>query len=224
MSATTERNRVEYEHIIRTWLDGNNDVLLLLRGENKTNLRGLRKVMRRPRLEQTTFVNEDGETKTLSEYQVDELQAIDSFWNHCQNWLGPPSIVGAVDITTTTREEFLSFLGHHGDLVNNPVQLDPDLMIRSYEMRTRNPVNNSNNNNRPRSNSGSSRSTSPTTRRTVNHLLVQFLKKKRQLTDYTMTLKDVMQWSEWDCQLRAIAHTHGVDKVLNPLYSPVSLP
>jgi len=119
MSAATERNRVEYEHIIQRWLDANNDVQLLLRGENKTNLRGLRKVMRRPRLEQTTFVNEDGETKTLSEDQVDELQAIDSFWNHCQNWLGPPSLVGAVDITTSTREDFLSFLGHHGDLVNN---------------------------------------------------------------------------------------------------------
>ena len=112
MSSATERNRVEYEHIIQNWLDANNDVQLLLRGENKTNLRGLRKVMRRPRLEQTTFVNEDGETKTLSEDQVDELQAIDSFWNHCQNWLGPPSLVGAVDITTSTREDFLSFLGH----------------------------------------------------------------------------------------------------------------
>ena len=62
MSSATERNRVEYEHIIQSWLGANNDVLLLLRGENKTNLRGLRKIMRRPRLEQTTFVNEDGET------------------------------------------------------------------------------------------------------------------------------------------------------------------
>jgi len=30
-----------------------------------------------------------------------------------------------------------------------------------------------------------------------------------------------MQWSEWDRQLRALVHTHGVEKVLNPLYSPV---
>ena len=30
-----------------------------------------------------------------------------------------------------------------------------------------------------------------------------------------------MQWPEWDRQLRALAYTHGVEKVLNHLYSPV---
>ena len=36
-----------------------------------------------------------------------------------------------------------------------------------------------------------------------------------------MSLDDVMQWAEWDRQLRALAYTHGVEKVLNHLYSPV---
>ena len=147
MSSTTIRHQEEYNHIFHTWLDSNNDVQLLLRGENNTNLRGLRKVMRRPRLEQTTFKDEGGNTKTLSEDLVDELQAIDSFWNFCQNWFGPPSLVGAVDITTTTREDFLSFLGHHGDLINNPIQLDPDLMLKVYKMKTGSSNNNNNNNN-----------------------------------------------------------------------------
>ena len=70
-------------------------------------------VMRRPRLQETTFVNDDGESKTLSDDQVDELKAIDSFWNCSQNWHGPPAVAGHVDITTTTREDFLTFLGHH---------------------------------------------------------------------------------------------------------------
>ena len=60
--------------------------------------------MRRPRLEQTTFQDENGDTKTLNEDQVDELQAIDSFWNYCQNWFGPPALVGSVDITTTHQK------------------------------------------------------------------------------------------------------------------------
>jgi len=36
-----------------------------------------------------------------------------------------------------------------------------------------------------------------------------------------MSLDDVMQWPEWDRQLSALAHTHGVEKILNHLYSPV---
>ena len=222
MSSTTIRQQEEYQHLTQVWLDANNDVLLLLRGENKTNLGGLRSVMRRPRLQQTTtFVNADGESKNLSDVQIDELRAIDSFWNYLQNWHGPPALAGNVDITTATREDFLTFLGRHDDLENNPILEDNDLMIRSYALRTQSQSNN-NNNNRTRSNSPrSSRSTSPTTRRAVNHLLVQFLKKKRPITDYTMSLADVMQWPEWDRQLRALAYTHDVEEVLNHLYSPV---
>ena len=91
-------------------------------------------------------------------------------------------------------------------------------------MRTRvqdNNNNNNNNNNRSRSNSqGSSCSTSPTVRRVVNQLLIQFNKGKRPLTEYTMSLEDIMQWPEWDRQLDALAHAHGVEKVLIHLYSP----
>ena len=220
MSSTTVRQNEEYLHLTQVWLDANSDVLLLLRGENKTNLRGLRSVMRRPRLQQTTFVNADGENKTLSQDQIDELRAIDSFWNHLQNWHGPPSIAGEVDITAISREDFLSFLGRHDDLENNPVLEDNDLMIRSYALRTQSQSDNSNNN-RTRSNSPrSSRSTSPTARRVTNHLLAQFLKGKRPLTDYSMLLENIMQWSEWDRQLDALAHAHGVENVLNPLYTP----
>jgi len=215
MSSTTVRQQEEYQHLTQVvWLDANNDVLLLLRGENKTNLRGMRSVMRRPRLQQTTFVNADGESKNLSDVQIDELRAIDSFWNYLQNWHGPPAIAGNVDITTATREDFLTFIGRHGDLENNPdpVLEDNDLMIRSYALRTQSQSNNSNNN-RTRSNSPrSSRSTSPTVRRVTNHLLVQFLKKKRPLTDYSMLLEDIMQWPEWDRQLDALAHAHMVWK------------
>jgi len=117
--------------------------------------------VRRPGLElgDITFANEGGEDSTLSDDQVEELKAIDSFWNYNQNWYGPPAVAGHVDITTTTREDFLTFIGHHSDLENNPVLPNNDLMIRSYEMRTRTQGNN--NNNRSRSSSpGSSRSAS----------------------------------------------------------------
>ena len=36
-----------------------------------------------------------------------------------------------------------------------------------------------------------------------------------------MLLEDALQWPEWDRQLRALVHTHGVEDVLNHLYSPV---
>ena len=67
MASTTIRQQEEYQHIIWVWLGSDNDVQLLLRGENKTNLCGLRSVMRRPRLQQTTFVGDNGESKTLSD-------------------------------------------------------------------------------------------------------------------------------------------------------------
>jgi len=43
--ATTERHRVYYDHIVQVWLNpdpDSNDILCLLRGENKTNLRLLK--------------------------------------------------------------------------------------------------------------------------------------------------------------------------------------
>jgi len=229
--AAQERNRVYYDHITRVWLNPDpesNDIECLLRSETKTNLRLLNTFVRTPGLQlgNMTFVDEDGDETTLSDEQVYELKASMSFHNYNQNWYGPPTSAGHYDISTTTRDDFLSFVADHDDLDNNPIEEDIDLRIRSYEMRMRiqgNNNNNNNNNNRTRSNSrGSSRSASPTTRRAVNHLLVQFLKKKRPQTDYTMSLDNVMQWSEWDRQLRAVVHTQGLEKVLEPLYSPVA--
>ena len=220
---STERNRVYYDHIVFTWLNSNpdsNDIDCLLRGESQTNLRSLKSLVRRPRLElgSITFVNDQGVNSTLSDDQARELKGVISFLNHNQNWYGPTITAGHFDITTTTRDDFLSFIEDHDDLENNPVLPDNDIMIKAYEMRMRvhdnNNNNNSNsNNNRTRSNSPrSSRSTSPTVRRVTNHLLVQFLKEKRPLTDYSMPLEDIMQWPEWDRQLDALAHAHMVWK------------
>ena len=225
--AATERNRVYYDHIVEEWLNpspDSHDILCLLRGENKTNLRLLKTFVRKPGLElgNITFANDQGVDSTLSDDQVRELKAIISFLNHNQNWYGPTATAGYFDITTTTRDDFLSFIADHDDLENNPILPDDDTRIKAYEMRMRVHDNINNNNNRPRNNSrGSSRSRSPTTRRVVNHLLAEFRKKKRPQADYTMLLEDVMQWSEWDRQLRALVHTHGVEDVLNHLYSPV---
>ena len=66
MASSTVRQQVKYQHIVQVWLGSDNDISLLLRGENKTNLRDLRSVMRRPRLMDTTFTNEDGEEQNLS--------------------------------------------------------------------------------------------------------------------------------------------------------------
>jgi hypothetical protein len=168
---TTERHRVYYDHITQEWLDDSYDICNLLRGENKTNLCLLKTFVRRPGLQlgSITFVNNEGDDSTLSDDQVYELKAVTSFLNHNQNWYGPTAVAGYFDITTTTRDDhFLLFIAEHDDLENNPVRQDNDLMIRSYEMRTRiqdNNNNNNNNNNRSRSNSPrSSRSTSPTAR------------------------------------------------------------
>lgn len=61
-----------------------------------------------------------------------------------------------------------------------------------------------NNNNRSRSNSpGSSRSANPPARRVINHALAQFNREKRPISDYTMPLKEVMEWPEFDRQLAA---------------------
>jgi len=216
----------KFEHIKRVLLADpeSNDIDRLLRGETVTNLRKLHVFVRKPGLElgALTFVNEGGTNSTLSEEHVDELIAMRSYLTYLQNWYGPPGVVGAVNISHTTREDFMFFIHQHADqdLENDPVRPDNDLMLRAQQLRAE---TNNNNNNRTRSNSrGSSRSTSPTTRRAVNHLLVQFHKKKRPQTDYSMSLDNVMQWSEWDRQLRAVVHTQGLEKVLEPLYTPVA--
>ena len=52
--AATERNRVYYDHIVEEWLNpspDSHDILCLLRGENKTNLRLLKTFVRKPGLE-----------------------------------------------------------------------------------------------------------------------------------------------------------------------------
>jgi len=198
-----------------------NDIVHLLRGENRTNLRLLRTLVRHPGLELRgmTFINEDEDEGTLSEKHVEELLAIESFQNYMQNWYGPPAVAGTFDITTTTREDFITFMGQHSDLENNPVLPDDDLMIRSYEMRTR--AQDNNKNNLSRSNSPrSSRSTPPPPPTNMNYLLVQYNKEKRPLSDYTQHLKAVKEWSEFDRQLKALTHAHGVEKVLDEHYSP----
>jgi len=190
-------------------------------------LRLLKTFVRTPGLQlgNIIFVNDEGDDSTLSDDQVRELKAVTSFLNHNQNWYGPTAVAGHFDITATTRDDFLLFIADHDDLENNPILPNDDLMMSSYEMRTRvqdnNNNNNSNNNNRTGNNSRSSRSASPTARHAINHVLAQWLKKKKPITDYTMSLDDALQWSEWDRQLRALAYTHGVEDVLNHLYSPV---
>ena len=220
------RHQLEYQQFRFVLLADTEDTTVeyFLRNENKTNIRTLRNLIRKPGLElqNKTFPNEDGDQVKLSKIQVEELKALESYETNCQNWYGPPEIAGYFDITTTTRDDFLSFIAKHPDIENNPVLPDIDTQIKAYELRMRIQDNNNNNNTRSRNNSrGSSRSRSPTTRRVVNHLLAEFRKKKRPQADYTMLLEDVMQWSEWDRQLRALVHTHGVEDVLNHLYSPV---
>ena len=182
MSSGNQSDSQRYQHIRYTMLvdPESNDIEHLLRGENITNLRQLKTLVRRPGLVlgNKTFTDEDGEETTLSEEYVQELKAIDSFQNYCQNWYGPQRLVGKFDITTTTRDEFTAFIDQHPDLEDNPLQPDNELMIRAHALRTGPPDNN---NHRPQR----SRSTTPPPRRTMNFLLAQYNKEKRPLSDYT---------------------------------------
>ena len=164
--ATRQTDGQKYEHIKQVLLADpeSNDIDRLLRGENITNLRKLQVFVRKPglELEALTFVDEGGNrNSTLSEEHVGELIAVRSYLNYLQNWYGPPGVVGTVDISHTTREEFLFFIDQHADqdLENDPVRPDNDLMVQAQQLR----AGMDRNNTRSRSNSqGSSRSTSPT--------------------------------------------------------------
>ena len=212
-----QSDNLKYQHIRYTMLvdPESNDIEHLLRGENITNLRQLKTLVRRPGLVlgDKTFTDENGEETTLSEEHVQELKAIDSFQNYCQNWYGPQRLVGKFDITTTTRDEFTAFIDQHPDLEDNPLQPDNELMIRAHALRT-GPQDN--NNHRPQR----SRSTTPPPRRTMNFLLAQYNKEKRPLSDYTYSLLSVKAWTEFGRQLQALAHAHGVENVLDENYSP----
>ena len=140
MSSRNQSDNLKYQHIRYTLLvdPESNDIDHLLRGENITNLRQLKTLVRRPGLVlgNKTFTDEDGEETTLSEEYVQELKAIDSFQNYCQNWYGPERLVGLFDITTTTRDDFTAFIDQHPDLEANPLQPDNELMIRAHALRT----------------------------------------------------------------------------------------
>ena len=146
-----------------------------------------------------------------------------SYLTYLQNWYGPPAVAGVANIANTTREDFIFFIHQHADrdLENDPVLPDNDLMLRSQQLRAGVYTSNSNNARSRSSSRGSSRSRSPPTRRVINHALQQFSKEKRPLTDYNMPLKEIKEWPEFDRQLCAVAHTHGVDDVLDHRYSPV---
>ena len=150
MSSRNQSDSQIYQHIRYTMLvdPESNDIEHLLRGENITNLRQLKTLVRRPGLVlgNKTFTDENGEEATLSEEYVQELKAIDSFQNYCQNWYGPQRLVGQFDITTTTRDEFTAFIDQHPDLEANPLQPDNELMIRAHALRT---GHQGNNNRRP---------------------------------------------------------------------------
>ena len=175
MSLRNQSDNQKYQHIRYTMLvdPESNDIEHLLRGENITNLRQLKTLVRRPGLVlgNKTFTDEDGEETTLSEEYVQELKAIDSFQNYCQNWYGPQRLVGQFDITTTTRDEFTAFIDQHPGLEDKyPLQPDNELMIRAHALRT---GPQGNNNRRPQR----SRSTTPP-RRTMNFLWRSITKKR----------------------------------------------
>jgi len=176
--------------------------------------------MQRPGLElgSITFVNGVGDNSTLSEEHVEELVAVKSYLNYLQNWYGPPSVAGSVNIANTTREDFLFFIDQHSDqnLEDNPILPDDDLMLRAHALRT---GTNINNNNKQFPEDRTSRSPTTTPPRHVNYLLSRFNKEKRPLSDYAQHLKSIKEWPEFDRQLNALAHTHGVDKVLDESYS-----
>ena len=206
----------KFEHIRQVLLADpeSNDIDRLLRGENITNLRKLHVFVRKPGLElgALTFANEGGTNSTLSEEHVDELVAMRSYLTYLQNWYGPPAVAGVANIANTTREDFIFFIHQHADrdLENDPVLPDNDLMLRSQQLRAGVYTSNSNNACSRSSSRGSSRSRSPPTRRVINHALQQ-----------NMPLKEIKEWPEFDRQLCAVAHTHGVDDVLDHRYSPV---
>ena len=126
----------KFEHIKQVLLADpeSNDIDRLLRGETITNLRKLQVFVRKPGLElgALTFVDEGGNNSTLSEEHIGELIAIRSYLNYLQNWYGPPAVVGTVNISHTTREDFLFFIDQHADqdLENDPVRPDDDLMAQ----------------------------------------------------------------------------------------------
>ena len=127
-----------YLHIVRVWLDACADspIDLALRSDNRTNLRELQDLLRKPGLilRLTYRDSNDGNVeKRLTEEEYESILALESFINNLQNNYGPIEY-GMFDITTVSYHHFECFVATSFD-IQQPIAYDEEKAIASRERR-----------------------------------------------------------------------------------------
>jgi len=127
-----------YHHIVRVWLnaDANSPINLALQSDNRTNLRELQYLQRRPGLilRLTYGDSNDGNVeKELTAEEYDGIFALDSFINNLQNNYGPIED-GMFDITTVSHYQFECFVARSFD-IQQPIAYDEEKAIASRKRR-----------------------------------------------------------------------------------------
>jgi len=116
-------NELVYLHITNVLLAGNNNTQISIAiKESAPTLPVLLEYIRTPGLiiGLRWKDKEDGNTeKMLTEEQYEDLLALYSFLNDCQNWYGPIDD-GLFDILKTTREQFEYFIGMYFKACTHP--------------------------------------------------------------------------------------------------------
>ena len=123
-----------YLQIVRVWLDANADspIDLALRSDNRTNLRELLFMIRKPGLILKLMYKDDGNIeKKLAGEEYESICALESFINNLQNNYGPIED-GMFDITTISRDGFMNFVWNRFD-ITKPIAYDENKAIASRE-------------------------------------------------------------------------------------------
>ena len=127
-----------YHHIVRVWLDAyvNSPIDLSLRADNRTILRELQELIRKPGLilKLSYRDSNDGNVeKKPTEEEYESIFALGSFINKLQNNYGPIED-GMFDITTISRDQFMKFVWTEFD-ITNPIAYDEKKAIASRDRR-----------------------------------------------------------------------------------------
>jgi hypothetical protein len=134
---TSEDRTKLYLQIVRVCLDANADspIDLALRSDNRTNLRELLFMIRKPGLILKLMYKDkdDGNIeKKLAGEEYEIICALESFINNFQNNYGPIEDGGIFDITTISRDAFMNFVWNRFD-ITKPIAYDEDKAIASRE-------------------------------------------------------------------------------------------
>ena len=199
---------------------------LLLRAEGVTNNRRLWQYITKPGFEKRKYAVKNKEYRPardgteVNPFEVpkdkwDELYALPSYINYCQNWHGPIHEVGVFNKTTKTRQDFDNFIAMNSrrDFKTDPIEEDLQFMIDAKALREYKPDHTS----RGRSSRSPSPLPSSGSRPTTYK---EWSKGKRNPSDFTFKLKRVTEWDEYNRHFEAVAVSHKTVEVLNKDYVP----